>query len=69
MTTFQELNQREAEEIQLVREKYAKLRKMVQARCKHERREVDAMHVWFGPVTYVYDDCKHCGADMSAKST
>ena len=67
MTTLEELNQREAEEIQLVREKYQQLRRMVQARCEHVRREVDAMHVWFGSVTYVYDDCRHCGADMAAK--
>lgn len=63
MTTLEELNQREAEEIKLVREKYVKLREMVQSRCEHER-DLFLMPE-FGYVEV--DQCKHCGEDMAAK--
>ena len=60
MTTLEELNQREAEELLLVREKYAKLRMMVQARCEHER-DLFLMPE-FGYVEV--DQCKHRGAAL-----
>lgn len=65
MTTIEELSQREKEELQLVREKYAKLRGMVPHVC--ERKSVEAPHDVFGMVRWVYGECKHCGADMAAK--
>ena len=60
MTTLEELNQREAEEIQLVREKYAKLRKMVTHECEREDDviDIDARTI------YEMNHCKHCGAAM-----
>lgn len=58
MTSIEELNRKEAEEIELVREKYARLREHQRSLCVHE----------FDPYQF-WRNCKHCGADMSAQST
>lgn len=65
MTTLEELNQREIEQIQLVRDKYAKLRKMVPHMC--EPISVQAPHPVFNVVRWVYGECKHCGAVMESR--
>ena len=62
MTTLEELNQREAEEIQLVREKYAKLRGMVPHVCEREDDVVDID----ARTIYEMNHCKHCGAAMES---
>ena len=60
MTTIEELKQREKEELQLVREKYARLRKMVPHVCEREDDviDIDARTI------YEMNHCKHCGAAM-----
>lgn len=63
MTTLEELNQREAEEIELVRDKYAKLRKMVPHVCEPPQNLVPISVYGWRSVT----KCKHCGAEMPAK--
>lgn len=63
MTTFEELNQRESEDLRLVREKYAKLRKMVPHVCEREDDVIDID----SRTIYEMNHCKHCGADMAAK--
>lgn len=61
MTTLEELNQRESEELQLVREKYDRLRGMVPHVCEREDDviDIDARTI------YEINHCKHCGADMA----
>lgn len=63
MKSLQELSQREQEEIQLVREKYQRLRRMVPHVCEREDDviDIDARTI------YEMNHCKHCGADMAAK--
>lgn len=63
MTTLEELNQREREELQLVLEKYAKLRAMVPHVCEPPQNLVPISAYGWRSVT----KCKHCGADMAAK--
>ena len=63
MTTLEELNQREQEELQLVREKYARLRQMVPHVCEYTEKRLNASIFGFASKNV----CKHCGADMAAK--
>lgn len=63
MTTLEELIQREQEEIQLVREKYDRLRGMVPHVCEPPQNLVPIYAYGWRSVT----KCKHCGADMAAK--
>ena len=63
MTTLEELNQREAEEIQLVREKYAKLRKMVPHVCEYTEKRLNASIFGFA----LKNVCRHCGVVMESR--
>lgn len=61
MTTLEELNQRESEELRLVREKYAKLRNMVPHVCELNE---DLLEFSQFVMTQETRECKHCGAAM-----
>lgn len=60
MTTIEELNLREIEEIQLVRKKYDRLRRMVPHVCEPPQNLVPISVYGWRSVT----KCKHCGAAM-----
>lgn len=71
MTTIDELNRREAEDLELVRAKYARLRQITPHVCERNRR-VSFVASDFGGDTISFQwepFCKHCGAVMNTPST
>ncbi len=60
-----ELNRQRAERHRLIDDEYDRRVRMVPHVC--ERLEILTPHHLFGFVTIVYNECKHCGAAMSAK--
>lgn len=71
MTTIDELNRREAEELDLLRAKYARLRQITPHVCERNRRMSFIASDFGGDIMSFPEEpfCKHCGADMNTPST